>query len=269
MKSESMFKIAVERWTRFFLRRYKAPVNEGDIDRLIMMLENEDSECVIRKLEKLGEPALIRLFQVCEGIVKLPPCRDWRDGDTYRHLALGRLGKRYPERLLQLVQGRKYLRLGTIQGIGFTGDERLKAIATKSESMFKIAVERWTRFFLRRYKAPVNEGDIDRLIMMLEKEDSECVIRKLEKLGVPALIRLLQVCEGIGSVPASRYPQDAAMYRPLALGRLGKRYPERLLHLVQGRKYLKLGTIQGLGLTGDERLKTIARAALKVFGDDR
>ena len=269
MKSESMFKTAVERWTRFFLRRNKVPMNEGDIDRLIMMLENEDWECVIRKLEKLGEPALIRLFQVCEGIAELPPCRDWRDGNTYRHLALGRLGKRYPERLLQLVRGRKYLRLGTIQGLGFTGDERLKTIAMKSESMFKTAVERWTRFFLRRYKAPVNEGDIDRLIMMLENEDWGCVIRKLEKLGEPALIRLAQVCEGIVKLPSCRDWRDGGMYRKLALGRLGKRYPERLLHLVQGRKYLKLDTIQGLGYTGDERLKTIARAALKVFGDDR
>jgi hypothetical protein len=138
-----------------------------------------------------------------------------------------------------------------------------------SESMIKTAVERWNRFFLRRNKVPMNEGDIDRLITMLENEDLECVIRKLEKLGEPALIRLFQACEGIGGVPASRYPQEAATYRPLALGRLGKRYPERLLQLVQGRKYLKLGTIQGRGYTGDERLKTIARAALKVFGDDR
>lgn len=139
----------------------------------------------------------------------------------------------------------------------------------KSESMFKTAVERWTRFFLRRYQAPVNEGDIDRLIMMLENEDSECVIRKLEKLGEPALIRLLQVCEGIVILPPCRFWRDADMNQALALGHLGKRDPERLLHLVQGRKYLKLGTIQGLGYTGDERLKTIARAALKVFGDDR
>jgi hypothetical protein len=165
--------------------------------------------------------------------------------------------------------------------------------------MFKTAVERWTRFFLRRQTAPVNAGDIDRLITRrhkppvnqgeidrlitrrqneadidrlitaLETEDSECVIRKLEELGEPALIRLFNACEHPGGLPACRYPQDAEMYRALALGRLGKRYPERLLQLVQGRKYLKLATIQGLGYTGDERLKTIAKAALKVFGNDR
>jgi RNase P/RNase MRP subunit POP5 len=52
------------------------------------------------------------------------------------------------------------------------------------------------------------------------------------------------------------------------LGHLGKLYPEVLLELASGKKYLKFGTIYALKLTGEERLKTIAKEALKVLGDD-
>ena len=113
----------------------------------------------------------------------------------------------------------------------------------------------------------MDESQADRWIEILG-QDLECAMMELEKMGEPGLRRLFQACERIVWVPPGGHWQDAAMNRASALGRLGKLYPELLLELVQGKKYLKMATIQGLGYTGDERLTTIAKAALKVFGDD-
>jgi hypothetical protein len=88
------------------------------------------------------------------------------------------------------------------------------------------------------------------------------------KLGEPALRRLFQAQEGLARIALGKWVIDAITNRAVALGHLGKLYPEVLLELVQGKKYLKLGRIQGLGFTGDKRLQSIAKEALKVCGDD-
>jgi hypothetical protein len=113
----------------------------------------------------------------------------------------------------------------------------------------------------------MDQSEADSWIEMLGS-DLDCAINELVKLGEPALCRLFQASEGLVRVPLGQWSIDADTNRALALGHLGKLYAELLLELVQGKKYLKLGTIQGLGYTGDERLKTIAEEALKVYADD-
>jgi hypothetical protein len=113
----------------------------------------------------------------------------------------------------------------------------------------------------------MDDCEADRWIEMFGS-NFEQAARELENLGESALVRLFEACEGQVRVPLGQGPKDALTNRARALGRLGKLYPEKLLELVRERKYLKLGTIEGLGLTGDERLKKIAKEALKVFGDD-
>jgi len=54
--------------------------------------------------------------------------------------------------------------------------------------------------------------------------------------------------------------------RSRALGRLGARYPDVLLALVQGRKSLKFGVITALGYSGDDGLKAVAKEALSQRG---
>jgi hypothetical protein len=51
------------------------------------------------------------------------------------------------------------------------------------------------------------------------------------------------------------------------LGRLGQRYPDTLLELVKGKESLNFFVIQGMGWTGDARLKTLAQEALRRQGE--
>lgn len=220
-------------------------MEQSEADRWIEML-GHDFERATRELENQGEPALRRLVQACEGLVNIPLGRRPIDTITNRALALGQLGKRYPELLLELVQGKQALRLSTIQGLGYTENENLTRIATN--------VAR-------------DESEADRWIEELSS-DLESATLVLEKLGEPALSQLFHVSEGLVKVPLGQWWKDGMVNRPLALGHLGTLYPEVLLELVQGKTFLALGTIQGLGFTGDERLKTIAKTALKVFGND-
>jgi hypothetical protein len=112
------------------------PMDENEIDRWIERLANQPEDA-IENLEKLGgEPALHRLYQANEGTLRIPFGGDPRDALTNRSLALGRLGARYPETFLSLVQGKIYFTLGTIQALGFTGDPRLKAIAKEALKNF-------------------------------------------------------------------------------------------------------------------------------------
>jgi hypothetical protein len=115
-------------------------------------------------------------------------------------------------------------------------------------------------------------SEVDRLIERLGSDDqakSESALRALEDLGEPARRRLFEATEFLVKIPWGGHPMDAPTRRSVALGRLGRIYPDVLLGLVRGKKYLRLDTIQGLGYTGDERLTAIAREALKVCGDDR
>ena len=109
--------------------------------------------------------------------------------------------------------------------------------------------------------------EIDRLIGQLGY--SQAAIVKLEALGEPALRRLFDVVEGAVRIPSGGDPRDSYTNEAVALGRLGARHPDVLLALVEGRTDLKLGTIEGLGFTGDQKLKAIAQVALKTYGNDR
>jgi hypothetical protein len=109
-------------------------MDQCEIDRWIAQLGTSD--LAIEKLASLGEPALERLFDVLEGRVQISTSADPRDSFTARAVALGRLGARHPEVFLGLVQGRSSLKLGVIQALGFTGDERLKAVATEALKNF-------------------------------------------------------------------------------------------------------------------------------------
>jgi hypothetical protein len=100
---------------------------ENEIDHWIERLGTSDF--AVEKLERFGEPALRRLFCATEGLVNIPPGGDLREASTNRAVALGRLGKRFPEVFLELVKAREFPKFETIQALGFTGDERLKAIA--------------------------------------------------------------------------------------------------------------------------------------------
>src|SRR5262249_29397533 len=91
----------------------------GEIDGLISRLGT--SESAPEKLASLGEPALRRLFDALQGAVVIPFAGDPRESITSRAMALGRLGARYPDSLLAQAQGRKDLKLGTIQALGITG----------------------------------------------------------------------------------------------------------------------------------------------------
>jgi hypothetical protein len=112
----------------------------------------------------------------------------------------------------------------------------------------------------------MEESEIDRWIGCLGTSDY--AVEKLETFGLPALHRLFQAVDGAVAIPAQGDPRDSSTGMYLALGRLGARYPEELLALVQGRTHLKLGLIQALGSTGDGRLKAIAKEALKNLGND-
>jgi hypothetical protein len=112
----------------------------------------------------------------------------------------------------------------------------------------------------------MDENEIDKSIQLLATSDH--AIEKLEKMGEPALHRLYQVLDGTLPAPPGGDPRDAFTNQAAALGRLGARYPETLLALVQGKTNLKLGVIQALGFTGDPRLKEMAKEALKNFGND-
>jgi hypothetical protein len=103
-------------------------MDQREIDRLIETLGS--SQNGIAELEKFGEPALRRLFEVTEGLAKVPYCGDIRDAFTNRAVALGCLGRCFPEVFLELVKTRPSLKFATILGLGFTGGPRLKAIAT-------------------------------------------------------------------------------------------------------------------------------------------
>jgi hypothetical protein len=109
-------------------------------------------------------------------------------------------------------------------------------------------------------------GEIDRWIGRLGT--SESAFEKLESFGEPALQRLFDVLDGAVSLPFSGEPRESFTDRSRALGRLGARYPESLMGLINGRTNLKLGVIQALGFTGHERFKAIAKEALKTFGND-
>ena len=78
-------------------------MDESQADRSIEML-GRDLELAMKELEKFGKFGLRRLFQACECIVIVPPGGHWQDATMSRALALGRLGKLYPELLLELVQ---------------------------------------------------------------------------------------------------------------------------------------------------------------------
>src|SRR5690349_14164226 len=114
----------------------------------------------------------------------------------------------------------------------------------------------------------MDESEADRWIEMLGSS-FDYPTKQLEKLGEPALRRLFEATEGLVQIPLGQWPTEAVTNRAKALGHLGRIYPDLLLELAQGKKYLKLGTINGLGFSGDERLKALAKEALKVFGDDR
>jgi hypothetical protein len=110
-------------------------MDEDEADRWIEEL-GSSFEHPASQLEALGEPALRRLFDACEGVVRVPLGQWPQDALTNRAQALGHLGKICPEVLLELVRGKKYLKLATIQGLGFTGDERLQAIAKEALKVF-------------------------------------------------------------------------------------------------------------------------------------
>jgi hypothetical protein len=106
----------------------------GEIDRLIGQLAT--SGYAIEKLELLGEPALRRLFDVVNGTVTVPTSGDLKDSFTQEAVVLGRLGAKYRELLLALVEGRTNLKFGVIQALGFTGNARLKAVAKEALTTF-------------------------------------------------------------------------------------------------------------------------------------
>jgi hypothetical protein len=108
-------------------------MDEIEIDRWIARMgEGEAEDAVETLVEQGGEPALHRVYQVCEGIIQIPLGTYWRDSVDYRSVALGGLGARYPETFLGLAEGRVHFRDGTIRAMGFTGDPRLKAIAKEA-----------------------------------------------------------------------------------------------------------------------------------------
>jgi HEAT repeat protein len=111
------------------------PGERSEIDVLIDQAGSWDEakwEAAVQALEALGEPALRRLFEATEYLVKFSSDRHSRDAGTRRALALGRLGRLRPDVLVDLVRGKKYLKLDTIQGLGYTGDQRLAAIAREA-----------------------------------------------------------------------------------------------------------------------------------------
>jgi hypothetical protein len=105
-------------------------VDERDIDDAIAMLGT--GEYAFQKLERIGEPALHRLYQILDGAVQGPRTADWREGSTSKSVALGGLGRLYPETLLAVVQGKANLSLGVIWALGITGDRRLEAIGNEA-----------------------------------------------------------------------------------------------------------------------------------------
>jgi hypothetical protein len=112
----------------------------------------------------------------------------------------------------------------------------------------------------------MDQNEIDKWIEYLCS--SESALEKLETFGEPALRLLFDVTEGLVQIPLGAHWKDASLNRALALGRLGKLFPEVFLELLKTRPFPKLETIQALGFTGDERLKEIAKQSLKNFGND-
>jgi hypothetical protein len=159
------------------------------------------------------------------------------------------------------------------RGKGFTDPRLLKCLYERSEEVRRRVreihgvVERSSPSLSPALEFnSMDERQIDNWIAMLGTGDY--ALEKLDNAGEPALHRLFQVLDGTIPGPPGGDPRDAFTYRAVALGRLGARYPDTLLALVQGKTYLKLGVIQALGLTGDPRLKAIAKEALKNFGND-
>ncbi len=178
-------------------------MDQSEIDRWIEYLGSCDD--AVEKLEKLGEPALRRLFEVTEGLVSIPLGGYWQDASTNRALALGCLGKRFPEVFLELVKSRPFPKIQTIQALGFTGDERLEAFAKEALKDFGNDWAQTTRSRIKSHQAYPH-------VVKTSNQPVSCLWRRYLRFSVRGLIVLVLVIgAGLGWVVRSARMQREAV----------------------------------------------------------